>query len=225
MDEFPNSKILWCSWFHYLFALTFSDILYSSLQILLVGFVCERNNIRLFKIRYWLSILYRCGCVLNKCSKSFVQYRSLITTIFEACNPNANLVSLTAQFFNSLGILIEITSCESEFEDMIWGSFDYVWMVLVLQSNYAVSDENRWVEERKTIIETRDGDSSPWTRTRVGLESWSCWTRTRTRVLPIWTRTWTRDMRTRTRLGLGPSGLDRTRQTAQIRIDSRLLNH
>ena len=67
----------------------------------------------------------------------------------------------------------------------------------------------------------RDGDSSPWTRTRVGLESRSCWTRTR--VLHIWTRT--RDMRTRTRLGLGPSGLDRTRQTAQIRIDSRLLNH
>ena len=55
----------------------------------------------------------------------------------------------------------------------------------------------------------------------LGLESRSCWTRTR--VLHIWTRTRTRtrDMRTRTRLGLGPSGLDR--QTAQIRIDSRLL--
>ena len=57
----------------------------------------------------------------------------------------------------------------------------------------------------------------------LGLESRSCWTRTRTRVLHIWTRTRTRDMRTRIRLGLGPSGLDRTRQTAQIRIDSRLL--
>ena len=55
----------------------------------------------------------------------------------------------------------------------------------------------------------------------LGLESRSCWTRTW--VLHIWTRT--RDMRTRTRLGLRPSGLDRTRHTAQIRIDSRLLNH
>ena len=75
------------------------------------------------------------------------------------------------------------------------------------------------------LTPSRDGDSSPWTRTRVGLESRSCWTRTRTRVLHIWTRTRTRtrDMRTRTRLGLGPSGLGRTRQTAQIRIDSRLL--
>ena len=32
---------------------------------------------------------------------------------------------------------------------------------------------------------SRDGDSSPWTWTRVGLESRSCWSRTRTRVLHI----------------------------------------
>ena len=48
---------------------------------------------------------------------------------------------------------------------------------------------------------SRDGDSSPWTRTRVGLESRSCWTRTQ--VSHIQTRDSTRDMRTR--LGLRDS--------------------
>ena len=66
-------------------------------------------------------------------------------------------------------------------------------------------------EYQRWGLESLDSDSSR-TRVPILLDS------TRTRVLHIWTRT--RDMRTRTRLGLGPSGLDQTRQTAQIRIDS-----
>ena len=47
-----------------------------------------------------------------------------------------------------------------------------------------------------TAAVARDEDSSPWTRTRVGLESRYSWTRTRTRtrVPHVWTRTRTSDV-------------------------------